>query len=213
MRCRVVFLAATLAVTVLVCWAVAQHFNSCLGFPGEGPDLSMPALLPRGRDFAWLDSAEGDQDDLEEWMFEDELQEPGGAFVGPPDDQDESIQHDGAVDDIAAAEACAEAEPSPAWERGAFEQPLLGFDSGDWDSGKLVVVESANVTSWGSFKRRLNELDGRGWRPHVWIIQEHHLESSDDIAEAQDWLKARGFVSLFAPACVHQPEALLAASQ
>ena len=34
----------------------------------------------------------------------------------------------------------------------------------------------------------------------MWTIQEHHLEGSDDIAEAQDWLKARGFVSLFAPA-------------
>ena len=82
-------LAAVLAAAVSASWTKAQLFSSCLGFPGKGLLSSTPAPPPRVRDIAGLDSAEGGQDDLEEWMLEGELQKLGGAFAFPPLVQDE----------------------------------------------------------------------------------------------------------------------------
>ena len=73
---------------------------------------------------------------------------------GPPEDLEQAPDYGQAEEQqLEEAEAAtAAAEATAPWQAGGFELPHLGVTRSEWDAGKVVVIETVNVTGWGVFQ-------------------------------------------------------------
>ena len=130
----------------------------------------------------------------EEWTRPPE-QEDGQGLTHLPDIVDDTEELLDPVGGQSPKPTHQEAQPSM-----AIPLPDMGFSEQQWRKLQVLVVATANTTSAAGLRRLLGRWADKPWRPHITMVQEHHLVHQADCDGMVDYLKERGFFAIINPA-------------